>query len=43
MPALILGTYLGSFFYGRIGDRTYKKIMLILLALLGVFLIYGVL
>jgi hypothetical protein len=43
MPALILGTYLGSFFYGRICDQTYRKIMLILLALLGVFLIYGVL
>ena len=43
MPALILGTYFGSFFYGRIADQTYKKIMLILLALLGVFLIYGVL
>ena len=42
MPALILGTYVGSFFYGRIGDQTYKKIMFILLALLGAFLIYGV-
>jgi len=43
MPALVLGTYFGSFFYGRIGERAYKKIMFILLALLGAFLIYGVL
>jgi uncharacterized protein len=43
MPALVLGTYFGSFFYGRIGERTYKKIMFILLALLGAFLTYGVL
>ena len=43
MPALVLGTYFGSFFYGRIGENRYKRIMLILLALLGVFLIYGVL
>jgi uncharacterized protein len=42
MPALILGTYCGSFFYGRIAEKTYKKIMFILLALLGAFLIYGV-
>ena len=43
MPALVLGTYIGSFFCGRIGEETYKKIMFILLALLGAFLVYGVL
>jgi uncharacterized protein len=43
MPALILGTYFGSFFYGRISERSYKKIMFVILALLGAFLIYGVL
>jgi uncharacterized membrane protein YfcA len=43
IPAIVLGTWSGSFFYGRIDDRTYKKIMFILLALLGVFLIYKVL
>jgi uncharacterized membrane protein YfcA len=43
LPALVVGTYVGSFFYGRIGENTYKKIMFILLALLGTFLIYGVL
>ena len=43
VPAIVLGTCAGSFFYGRIDDRTYKKIMLVLLALLGVFLIYKVL
>lgn len=43
LPALVVGTYVGSFFYGRIGENTYKKIMFLLLALLGTFLIYGVL
>lgn len=43
VPALILGTYVGSFFYGRINDQTYKKVMLILIAVLGAFLIQGVL
>jgi uncharacterized protein len=43
MPALVLGTYAGSFFYGRIGEKTYKRIMFILFALLGAFLIYGAL
>ena len=43
LPALVLGTYFGSFFYGRIGDQAYKRIMFVLLALMGAFLIYGVL
>jgi uncharacterized protein len=43
MPALTIGTYFGSFFYGRLSETTYKRIMFILLALLGAFLIYGVL
>lgn len=43
LPALILGTYTGSFFYGRIGESTYKRIMFILLSFLGAFLIYAVL
>ena len=43
MPALVLGTYFGSFFYGRISEKTYKRTMFILLALLGAFLTYGVL
>jgi uncharacterized membrane protein YfcA len=43
MPALVLGTYIGSFFYGRIDEKTYKKVMFILLAFLGAFLIYGAL
>lgn len=42
LPALVLGTYIGSFFYGRIGEKTYKRIMFVLLALLGAFLVYGV-
>lgn len=43
LPALVLGTYFGSFFYGQMGESTYKRIILVLLALLGGFLIYGVL
>jgi len=43
MPGLVLGTFLGSFFYGRIDEKTYKRVILILLALLGAFLINGVL
>jgi hypothetical protein len=40
MPLLILGTIVGSFFYGKIDERVYKRIVLILLALLGFFMIY---
>jgi uncharacterized membrane protein YfcA len=43
LPSLFIGTYAGSFFYGKISDRTYRKIMLILLGLLGVFTLYGTL
>ena len=40
LPMLILGTYVGAFFYGRIKEDDYNKIMLILLAILGAFMIY---
>jgi len=40
LPALFLGTYAGSLFYGRINDTQYKKIMFVLLGLLGVFMAY---
>lgn len=40
LPMLIFGTYAGALFYGRINEDFYKKIMLILLAILGVFMIY---
>ena len=40
LPALILGTFTGSLLYGRIKDEDYKKVILILLAFLGVFMIY---
>jgi len=43
LPALFIGTYAGSFFYGKISDRTYRKIMLILLGLLGLFTLWGIL
>ncbi len=41
LPALVVGTYAGSFFYGRIGEVTYKRVMFVLLAFLGAFMIYG--
>jgi uncharacterized membrane protein YfcA len=40
LPLLCLGTYTGSLFYGRIKEAEYKRVVLILLALLGVFMIY---
>jgi uncharacterized protein len=39
-PALLLGTYVGALCYGKISDVQYKKVMFILLGLLGAFLIY---
>jgi uncharacterized protein len=40
LPLIVLGTYTGSFFYGKVREEHYKKVMLILLALLGGFMIY---
>ena len=40
MPLLILGTYVGSFFYGKMDEKGYKQLILILLGLLGGFMIY---
>jgi uncharacterized membrane protein YfcA len=40
LPALILGTYVGSYFYGMIGEQWYRRVMFILLAFLGAFMIY---
>ncbi len=40
LPMLILGTYVGSFFYGKVHEEGYRRIVLILLALLGGFMIY---
>ncbi|MBL7218296.1 MAG: sulfite exporter TauE/SafE family protein [Desulfobacteraceae bacterium] len=40
LPTLILGTYVGTLFYGRINEDFYKKTMLILLAILGALMIY---
>lgn len=39
LPALLLGTWAGSLLYGRIREDSYRKIMYILLALLGLFMI----
>jgi len=40
VPLILLGTYTGSIFYGKIREKHYKKVMLILLAFLGGFMIY---
>jgi uncharacterized membrane protein YfcA len=39
IPLLIGGTYAGSFFYGMVKEEGYKRIVLILLGLLGVFML----
>ena len=40
LPALFIGIYVGALCYGKINDVQYKKVMFILLGLLGAFLIY---
>jgi len=40
LPALFIGTYVGALCYGKINDVQYRKVMFILLGLLGTFLIY---
>lgn len=39
LPMIFLGSYAGSFFFGRLPEAGYHRIMLILLALLGVVMI----
>jgi hypothetical protein len=39
LPLLIAGTWIGSLFYGRLREETYRRVILILLAALGVFMI----
>jgi uncharacterized membrane protein YfcA len=40
LPLLIAGTYVGSFFCGKIHEDGYRRIVLILLTLLGGFMMY---
>ena len=40
LPIFALGTYIGSHFYWTISEKSYKRIILILLNLLGFFIIY---
>lgn len=42
LPMIILGSYAGSFFYGRIPEAGYHQMMLILLIALGVMMILRV-
>jgi uncharacterized protein len=37
-PALLSGTFVGALFYGKISDVQYRKVMFILLGLLGAFM-----
>ena len=39
LPPLLGGTWAGSLLYGRMKEETYRKILLILMGLLGVFMI----
>jgi uncharacterized membrane protein YfcA len=40
LPMLIAGTCVGSFFYGKVHEEGYRRLVLILLALLGGFMMY---
>jgi len=40
LPALLLGAGLGSFFYGFINEESYRRLIIFLLACLGVLMIY---
>lgn len=40
LPVFALGIYIGSHYYGTIRDKTYKRIIFIMLACLGFFSIY---
>jgi uncharacterized membrane protein YfcA len=39
LPMLLGGTWVGSLLYGRMREETYRKILLILMGLLGLFMI----
>ena len=40
LAPLMIGTYVGHFFYGRIQEETYRTFMLILLGVLGAFTLW---
>ena len=40
LAPLMIGTYVGHFFYGRVQEETYRTFMLILLGLLGAFTLW---
>lgn len=39
LPVLIFGTWIGSLLYGRVKDESYRRIMLVILGLLGLFML----
>jgi len=41
LAPLALGTYTGHFFFGKIREETYRRVILILLLCLGVFTIWN--
>jgi len=40
VPAMVFGTYVGSYFYGMIEEQWYRRVVLIFVALLGGLMIY---
>jgi len=40
MPALVLGTLIGSFFFGKIDDLFFRRVVLILLVISGFGLVW---
>lgn len=40
LPALLLGTFVGALCYGKVNDVQYKRIMFVLLGVLGAFMVY---
>ncbi|HET57627.1 MAG TPA: sulfite exporter TauE/SafE family protein [Deltaproteobacteria bacterium] len=41
LPLLLVGTWAGSLLYGRIGESAFRRVMLIVMGLLGLFMISG--
>jgi hypothetical protein len=40
LPILLLGTWIGSFLYGRIREETYRSILLGLMGSLGLLMLF---
>jgi uncharacterized protein len=40
LPLLLFGTWVGSFLYGRIREETYRRLLLVLMGLLGLLMLF---